>query len=219
MSTIHKAIYIFQEGKTMKSIGRARDMKLLEMLEKHLYMSTDQAARLPMFATIKNKEQRECKAAGRLRALYKNDFIPHRFKSPGDHIIYSMRKGEYNHKVRHYLAIVDVWIALTKYAVGAKLYSEVEKKTEDVITDLYVEYRNEFRGEKRNYYFEIELNNSQPWEEKLSKYEALFWAQTGDNAPGNVLVLVSNKKRLREDYRASDVVVRQYDLALTGWKW
>jgi hypothetical protein len=177
----------------MLSATQTRDARLLALLEKHRYMTTHQAAALLFDKTIKSKVQSQKKASERLKTLYKIGLIPARYRIPQQPYIYAAKKGEYNHLVQHYLTIVDVWIELVNARPsGVTLYSEVEMQFDDVRTDLYVEYINSFTNDKRQYFIEIERNNSANLQEKVGRYYGLF---LGRHNPGDRLVFVCNQRR------------------------
>lgn len=149
-----------------------RDKRLLEGIEMHHYMSSDQAAEM-YFQAIKDPKQRKAKASARLLKLYKNRLV-NRARYPGDPYVYFIQGGKYSHKMNHYLAITDVFLQVRDcFPAGSHISYEIEYQQGAVTTDLFIKYSNEFRGEKQNYWFEVELDSSGDIIEKVKRYEML----------------------------------------------
>jgi hypothetical protein len=205
----------------MRATGQSRDARLLSALEKFRYLTTQQAAGL-YFANIKDEGQRLKKASERLRKLYQRGLC-YRMRIPNEYFIYSLKNTGYTHKVQHYLAIVDIWIKLIQLRpTGASIYSQVEKgQGHDIITDLHIDYRNEFKQERREYFIEVELNSSGDIREKIKKYEALAWARQDENKAPCSLCIVTNKKGLYAEIEGLEweLPVKVYPLSLAGWEW
>lgn len=205
----------------MRATGQSRDARLLSALEKYRYMTTLQAAEL-YFKTIKKSDQRLKKANDRLKTLYDRGLC-HRMRIPNEYFIYTLQNKGYNHKVQHYLAIVDIWIKLLQLRPsGVALYSKVESRQHhNIITDLHIEYSNEFRKERRDYFIEVELESSGDIKDKCKKYEVLEWARRDDNKPPCVLCIIyKNKSTVSEiEGLEFDIPVKCYPISLEGWKW
>lgn len=203
----------------MLTYGLSRDSRLLAGLEKWRYMTTAQAAEL-YFKTIKNPAQRHNKARERLKKLHDRGLC-YRMRIPGEHYIYSLSNKGYNHKVQHYLALVEVWLQLqTIKPSGTVLTCESEVRIDDLIIDLWVEAKNNFRNETRNYFIEVELNSSGDIKEKFFKYEALLWRRKRDFNQSGILVIATSKKLsgLSTESGISLKVVRLNNLA-EDWQW
>ena len=157
----------------MRSVAEVRDQKLLDGVMKHKYIIPEQAAEL-FFTTIKNKEYRDKKAAIRLLKLYQKKLV-NRFRIPGDPFVYTVTGNKYSTKMIHYLAITDVLIQIIKLLPSSSVIEyEVEQDNGNVITDLYLSYRNDFRHESGQYFIEVELDSSRDILEKIPKYEDLI---------------------------------------------
>ncbi|MEN6349356.1 MAG: hypothetical protein ABFD08_08185 [Syntrophomonas sp.] len=149
-----------------------RDMKILDGIELHRYMNTDQVAEL-YFQTIKDSGQRRKKAAARLLKLYQHKLV-NRTRYPGEPYIYFVRGGKYSHKIQHYMTITDVLLQLKSLLpAGARLTYDIEVSQGDLITDLVLRFVNEFRKERSTYWIEVELESTGDIVEKVMKYEDL----------------------------------------------
>lgn len=178
----------------MHTYGTSRDSRVLDGLERWRYATSAQIAEM-YFKTVKNPQFRQQKANERLKKLYDRGFC-HRMRVPGENYIYSLKSGTYHHKIPHYLSLVDVWVTLNKLRPsGANLSSQIEVKFEGLVCDLWIEHTNSFKGEKKEYFIEVELNSSGDIVQKIKKYEALFWARNMENKPNSVLVLLYKNKR------------------------
>jgi len=176
----------------VQEYGKNRDIRVLEGIEKFRYMNTPQIAEL-YFQTIKNPEQRLKKASERMKRMYDRDYVQ-RFRFPSEPFIFTVKGNKYNQHIQHYLMIVNIWITLQKLKPsGSVLTCEVETKQENVITDLLVEYRNNFRGENKIYWIEVENESSANIIDKVKKYEALAWARRAYNLPAGVLCVAYKK--------------------------
>jgi len=196
----------------MLILTQSRDTKLLEGIEKHKYLRTDQAAEL-FFKDIKNKQQRARKAATRLLNLYKGKMVK-RFRFPGTSFIYTTSGTRYSTKMIHYFSITDVLIEIfTKLPSQTHTDYEIEFRQENVITDLYLTYNNEFRKLSGELYIEVELENSTDILEKIAKYEILLADQ--DNTQ---LIIVCKHKRVLDRIKAHefDIPVKAIDLRFIG---
>lgn len=205
----------------MRTTGQARDARVLLALERFRYLTTEQAGEL-YFQTIKDEGQRLRKASERLRKLYQRGLC-YRMRVPNEYYIYSLKNTGYTHKVSHYLAIVDIWIRLLQLRpAGSALYSEVEKKqSHDIVTDLYIQYSNEWQKVKKDYFIEVELNSSGDIKDKIRKYESLAWSRSNENACPCSLVICTNRRGLYQEIEGYEweMPVKVYPLSLEGWVW
>lgn len=89
------------------------------------------------------------------------------------------------------------------------------KVADDIITDLMISYRNEFRKESKIYYVEVELDSSGDIENKIRSYEEYLEDNEGR------LVVVCKKKRIAEKIRAGRwaIPVKVLDLAAVKEQW
>ena len=177
--------------------SRSRDARVLDSVEQFRYMKTDQVAALH-FTSIKDSDQRQKKASIRLKRLFDRGFLT-RMRVPGESFIYAERGRSYTAKTSHYLALVDVWLALLKSKPnGANLYCEIEKKTDNVVTDMVIEYTNQFTKEVREYYIEVELDSSADVREKISKYEWLLLHRRSEGKKCVLVVIYKNERTKRQ---------------------
>lgn len=169
-----------------------RDRKLLEGIEKHRYLRSDQAAEL-YFPTIKHPKQKQNKARERLLLLYKNKLV-NRARYPNEPYIYFTQGTSRSHKMEHYLTITDVLLKLQKqFPAGSHIKYEIEVKKEDVVTDLLIHYKNEFRREKYIFYIEVELNSSANIENKIKAYEDII-----EDPEKEILLIACRNKNIIE---------------------
>jgi len=121
-----------------------------------------------------------------------------RFRFPSEPFIYTIAGNKYSTKINHYLAIVDVWRTLREIKPsGGNLCCEVERKEENIITDLYVEYTNHFTEIKKEYYIEIELDSTGDIRQKIENYEGLFWLRKAKgNVEGKLCIVYKNRRTL-----------------------
>jgi len=160
----------------MKDFARARDMRIMEGLESFRYMRSDQIAEM-YFTSIKKKDQRIKKTSERMKKLFTRGFVK-RFRYGCEPFIYTIDGVANTNKHIHYLTVVEVLIQLQKLKpAGSALRWETEVKFDDIICDLHLEYRNEFRKEKKEYFIEVELNSSGDVMQKIEKYRRLFRAR------------------------------------------
>jgi hypothetical protein len=140
-----------------------------------------------------NPEQRLKKASERLKRMYDRGYVQ-RFRFPSEPFIFTAKGNKYSQRIQHFLMIVDTWIALRKLKPsGSVLTCEIEIKQENVITDLVVEYRNNFRQENKIYWIEVENESTGDILEKIKSYEALAYARRVYNLPPGVLCIVYKK--------------------------
>lgn len=197
----------------------SRDVKVLEGIERHKYIRSDQVAEL-YFQAIRNPAQRKMKANARLRKLYERKMCQ-RMRFPGEPYIYCVNGSRYSTKLQHYLAIVDVLISIL-YTIPdyIKVSYDVEKNIEDeVITDLYLTTQNSFTRETKDYYIEVQLNSSEDITEKLRKYEVLFDACE----VSGTLVIVSPSQSTLDKVKRYHGAIRAVCINLNRvreeWKW
>ena len=168
-----------------------RDLKMIEGIEKHKYLRTDQAAEL-YFQAIKNRQQRISKARSRLLMLYKHKLLQ-RARFPNEPYIYFIHGSTRSHKMNHYLTITDVLLQiLPLLPASSKINYDIEIKTGSQITDLLLTYSNEFRKEKRIYYIEVELDSSGDIESKIRAYENII-----DEDKGQLIVVAKHQATLK----------------------
>jgi hypothetical protein len=180
--------------RSMREYGKSRDEKILAGLEKFNYMRSDQIADI-YFQSVKEPESRLKKTSERMRKMHARGYVQ-RFRFPSEPFIYTIAGNKYNTKINHYLAVVDVWRTLRGLKPsGGNLYCEVERKEENIITDLFIEYTNHFTGIKKEYYIEVELDSKGDILEKLEKYEALFWLRKARKQPEGYLCIIYKNKR------------------------
>lgn len=205
---------------TARDLGRNRDVKVLDGLEKHRYLRSDQIAEL-YFQSIKDEGQRKKKVSERMKTMFKDGLVK-RSRIGASPYIYYVEGSPYSHKMLHYLAIVDVWLEIKKHKQsGAAMYYEIEKNFGEVITDLYIEMNNQFTGEKKFYFVEVELNSSGRLEEKIKKYSLLFRVRSRQNNSDDKLVVVSRKAPLHqrtEPLALNNVAFYRLN-ELSQWKW
>jgi len=197
-------------------------MRVMEGLEQFRYMRSDQIAEL-YFPTIRNKSQRIKKTSERMKKLFARGFVK-RMRFGCEPYVYTIDGVSYSNKILHYLTIVDVLIQLQKIKpAGSVLRYETEIKFDDIICDLHLEYRNEFRQERKEYFIEIELNSSGDVIQKIEKYNRLFRARRRDNKINDGLYVLCSKvsamgKIERGNLDMPVKVLLLSDLS-AGWQW
>lgn len=178
----------------MREYGKSRDERILVGLDKFRYMRSDQIADI-YFQSVKNPESKLKKTSERMRKMHEKGYVQ-RFRFPSEPFIYTIAGNKYSTKINHYLAIVDVWrklVSLKPY--GGSIYCLVERKEENVITDLYVEYTNNLANIKKEYFIEVELDSAGDVLEKVQNYEALFWSRRIKGKPEGCLYILYKHKR------------------------
>lgn len=181
----------------MKSLAKSRDMKVMDGLETFRYMRSDQIADI-YFTSIKKRDHRIKKVSERMKRLHSLGYVQ-RMRFPGEPYIYTLSGSAYNNKIQHYLTVVDVYITPQKLRPsGSVLRFETETKFSDLICDLWVEYRNEFRQEKKEFFIEVELNSSGDILEKIEKYQRLFRHRSHETERGIYLYILYSKIRTPE---------------------
>lgn len=189
---------------------QARDMKLLEGIEKHRYLRADHAAQLYFQSTIKKPEQQQSKARERLLMLYRNKLVD-RARYPNEPYIYFTKGSPRSHKMNHYLAITEVLIKIIKQLpASSKIEYDIEVQHGEVITDLVIYYKNNFRKEEFTLYVEVELDSSADIEQKIRAYE--------ESITDGVLIVVAKHpatiKRIKEIDTNLQVVGTSLDVNL-----
>lgn len=180
----------------MNDYGKSRDSKILEGLDKFHYMNTNQIAELYFKPTIADPFQRKQKTSERMKKMFDRGYVQ-RFRFPSEPFIFTTKGNKYNTRIQHYMMIVDCWISLQELkSSGSILSCEAESKQADIITDLVVHSKNNFRKEEKIYYLEIENESTGDIIEKVRKYEALAWEQKADNQIVGQLVIVHKKQSL-----------------------
>ncbi len=184
-----------------------RDEKLLEGIIKHKYLRTDQAAEL-FFKAIKDKRQRERKASTRLLKFHQAKMV-NRFRFPGTPYIYTTSGTRYSPKILHYLTITDVLLELLPlFPASTRTEYEIELRQGEIITDLYLSYKNEFRGTFGELCIEVELDSSGSIFEKIAKYETLL-----EDKPGRLIVVCKHRRTIdRIKAHEFDIPVQAIDL-------
>lgn len=188
-----------------------RDKKLLDGIEKHRYLRTDQAAEL-YFQAIKKQDQRQNKARERLLMLYKNKLVD-RARYPNEPYIYYIKGSPRSHKMNHYLTITEVLLKIKKQLpTGSYIQYEIESKHEGIITDLVIYYKNNFRREEKTLYIEVELSNTNDIGAKIQAYE--------DNIDDGVLIVVCKHlltlRKVRETNTDLKIIATDLDVNLGG---
>lgn len=204
----------------MRNLAKNRDMKVLQGIEKHKYLRSDQIADM-YFTTIKSRDHRIKKTAERLKKLYDKGLVQ-RMRFPSEPYIYHVNGSTFTHKLMHYLTIADVWLTLQEIKpAGSVLRYEVEKDFGNVITDLYIEFSNEFRGERKQMFIEIELDSSGDILDKLNKYAFLFRTRKRDNISGDVLYVLHKKKAIGDKLEgyAGNIDLKVLDIREIKSKW
>lgn len=181
----------------MHNYGKSRDNKILEGLDKFHYMNTNQIASL-YFQTIKNPFQRQQKASERMKKMFDRGYVS-RFKFPSEPFIFTTKGNKYNTRIQHYMMMVDVWIYLqANRPSGSVISCEVEVKQANVITDLIINYKNNFRNQNKIYYIEVENESTGNIIEKIKGYESLIWQLKTENQPIGQLIIVYKKQSLQK---------------------
>jgi len=186
----------------MQQYGKNRDLKILEGLEKFRYMNTNQIAEL-YFSTVKRQDFKIKKTCERMKKMFDRGYVQ-RFRFPSEPYIFTVHGNKYNRQIGHYLMIVDCWIVLrVECPSGGVLRYEVEVKDGDkdnnVQTDLVIEYINNFRGEKKIYWIEVENESNGDIVEKVKKYEGLVWEKKiNSKVIGELVIVYKNKRTLNK---------------------
>ena len=205
----------------MSQLSKSRDMRVLELLEKHKYCTTGQVAEV-LFSNIKDPRWRLQKAAQRLRVLHNNGLCS-RMRIPGQHFIYTVRGPKYNHLVNHYLTAMDVWLTLVRTAPkDSRLKHEVEMKFDDLVCDLWAEYSNPWLSIKQEYFFEIEIASTGDPVEKIRRYESLAWRRSIEKLDCRLIIIYDNQrtKRKIDAYKTSlNLKVIFLEDFEKEWKW
>lgn len=207
----------------MSQLSKSRDMKVLELLEKHRYCTTWQVAQA-LFANIKSPKQRLEKAGYRLKVLHDHKLI-NRMRIPGQHYIYTVKEPKYTHLVNHYLTIMDIWLALKAMTPsGSVLRHEVEIKFDGLVCDLWVEHSNNFRGMRQEYFIEVELASSGDVVDKIKRYEGLAWMRKASGQDMGAVTVVYDNQRTAMKLMGGNTfnvdlrVIYLQDFA-KQWKW
>jgi len=205
----------------MQALGRSRDMKVLAGLEKFRYLNTPQIAEL-YFQSVKDPSQRIKKASERMKIMFTRGYVQ-RFRFPGEPFIFTTKGNKYSSKIQHYMMIANCWIALQKLKSGSVISCEVEVQQENVITDLIVNYKNNFRNEEKIYWLEVENNSSGDIFEKIEKYEGLQWILRQEKKQEGILCIVAGKdstlRKLEACKNGKTFRVYSYQTFEQDWKW
>lgn len=206
----------------MKDFAQARDMRIMEGLETFRYMRSDQIAEI-YFPTIKDKGQKVKKTSERMKKLHSRGFVK-RFRFGCEPYVYTIDGVAYSNKIQHYVTIVDVLINLQKIKpIGSVLRWETEKKYDDIICDLHLEYSNEFRQEKKEIFIEVELNSSGDTIQKIEKYCRLFRARRREGMISDRLYVLCSKLPVVAKIETGNFDIPIKALPLTGfekeWQW
>lgn len=106
---------------------------------------------------------------------------------------------------------------------GSVLRWETEVKFDDIICDLHLEYRNEFRQEKKEYFIEVELNSSGDVIQKIEKYRRLFRARGREGKENDRLCVLCSKIAVvvKIERAEMDIPVKAILLSdlSAGWTW
>jgi len=210
-----------------RKFGLERDRRILNAIEDFHYLTSFQIAQM-FFQTVKDQNQRLKKTNERLKKLYDCGCCK-RIKVPNQYTVYTVNhSSRYNSKIEHYLTIADIYIQLSQLKpAGASLNYFVEKKFDNLITDLYLEYRNDFRNDFKNYFIEVEINSSGDLKNKITKYSELFYnrALTHSKNNNDVLCIVYKRRLPRIDKNqlteafGIDINIFSLEYFSDFWKW
>ena len=94
-------------------------------------------------------------------ALYDAKLI-NRMRFPGEPYIWFIKGSKYSTKMIHCLTIVDVLIEIfATRPQNLPLDNEIEYQQGNLITDLFLSLRNDFRGVTKKFFIEVHLNSSE----------------------------------------------------------
>lgn len=205
----------------MNGFAQFRDWRVMEGLEQFRYMRSDQIADM-YFSNIKKKDQRIKKVSERMKKLHKRGLVK-RFRFGCQPYVYTIDGTDYNRKTLHYLTVVDVLLQIQKLKPSyATLKWWTEKKFDDIICDLCLEYHNEFTHEHKFFFVEVELNSSGDVFEKISKYRRLFARRRRDIIKDDTLCIMFKEMPTRGDTeRENEYQVKFMSLnnITAGWQW
>jgi hypothetical protein len=206
----------------VQSFGRSRDEKILEGIERFRYLTTNQIAEL-YFPTIKKLDHRVKKTSQRMKRMYDRGYVQ-RFRFPSEPFIFTVRGNKFSNRIQHYLMIAQVWIVLNKIKPsGSVLNCEVEHNQGEVQTDLYVEYKNNFRQENKIYWIEVENESNADILEKCKKYESLVWRRRIENKVEGQLCIIYLKRSIQSKLESNnfDVPIKamHFSELEEKWKW
>lgn len=200
--------------------GKTRDNKILQGLESFKYLTTPQIAEL-FFQTIKNPLQRTQKTSERMKKLYSKGYI-NRSRFYPESYVFTLKPNKFTTHVDHYLLIVNTWLTLKRIVPASSILKyQVETKQENVITDLLVNYRNEFRNHNKIFYIEVENKSTADIADKIKQYESLAWMNKMNNQPiGKLIIIYSNSNKVKE-YHSSDIEIQTipYNELSIQWHW
>ncbi len=204
----------------MQTYGKSRDNKILEGLDKFRYMNTQQIAEL-YFTTIKNPFQRQQKTSERMKKMFDRGYVT-RFRFPSEPFIFTIKGNKYNTRIQHYMMMVDVWIYLqANRPSGGVISCEVEVRQDNIITDLIISYKNNFKNENKIYYIEVENESTGDIIEKIRKYESLIWQLKAEGNPVGQLVVVYKKQSVKNkiDSKTFEIPIKTIHIAEFSQKW
>lgn len=206
----------------MRDFAVSRDRKVLDGLDTFRYLRSDQIADL-YFTTIKDSGQRCKKTSERMRKMFVAGYVK-RFRLGCEPFIYTVAGSQGSDKIQHYLAIADVMIALQRIKpAGSILNFDIEIKFDDLICDLWVSYRNEFRREQKEYFIEVELNSTGDVLQKIERYRRLLRARKHESKADDELYVLCRKNAVQRKIEGAEFDFPVKALPLMefekGWQW
>lgn len=206
----------------MRDYCKNRDMQVLEGLEQFRYMTTPQIADL-YFNGIKKQKLRNKKTSERMKRMYDRGYVQ-RFRFPSEPFIFTVKGNKFSPQIQHNLMRTEIWVQLQKLKPsGSVLSCEVEYPQGELITDLVVEYKNNFREAHKLFWFEIENRSGGDILEKVKKYEGLAWLRRVEKQMPGSLYIIYNKKATARQINGNTfglpVTTIHYSEFAQKWKW
>lgn len=203
--------------------GKSRYNKILQGLEDFKYLTTPQIAEL-YFQTIKNPLQRKQKTTTVMKKLSTRGYINHSRFYPESYV-YTLKGNKFTTHVDHYLLIANTWIIIRKLVPASSVLTyKVNTKQENVITDLLINYKNEFRRDNKIFYIEVENKSTADITDKIKQYESLNWMnKMNNNLIGKLIIIYqsNNVPNKLKDYQSTEIEIQTipYNELESRWKW
>lgn len=120
------------------------------------------------------------------------------------------------------MMMVDVWIYLQQLRPSGSVIScEVEVKQDNVITDLVINYKNNFRNQDKVYYIEVENESTGDIIEKIHKYESLIWQLKAEDKQVGQLVIIYKKQSVKNkiESQSFEIPIKLINISEISHKW
>lgn len=185
---------------------RERDRLVLDLIERHRFLSLEQISKLVFEKTIKEQETAKKKARSRMTQLYKDKKVKR--KRLDDNNTQYVYFNQYSNRYAHYLGVNEIYIQLLKQKKSRykirKWITEIEVGNmrpdvlgllEGTICSSYIKFFIEYDSPgNRNEFDKIEKYNAE-FEKVVNGLAEYWWISYNNEKRFPVIVVVTERKK------------------------